>query len=152
MALITPTSTVYLMSLTANLPRGGYSEKVSTTMGLVGIILSFSSPSFTDVQNLTEPPPPETCKKIAVFHETATSPARISSSIRRWASLPFLGRLPESLKWQENISSPKRSPRQTNLPQNWPEHKNHPEILPENKTHPEISLENKNPSQIPSIQ
>ncbi|ERN08977.1 uncharacterized protein LOC18437108 [Amborella trichopoda] len=109
---------------------------------------AFSSPSFKDVQNLTEPPPPETCRKITVFHKTATSPARISTSIRRWASLPFLGLSPESLKWQENISSSKRSPRQKNPPQNWPEHKNHPEILPENNTHPEISSENKNPPQI----
>jgi len=31
-----PTATVYFMSLTANLPRGGYSEKTSTHIGLVG--------------------------------------------------------------------------------------------------------------------
>lgn len=34
--LITPTATVYFMSLTANLPNGGYSEKTSTHIGLVG--------------------------------------------------------------------------------------------------------------------
>jgi len=34
--LITPTATVYFISLTANLPNGGYSEKTSTHIGLVG--------------------------------------------------------------------------------------------------------------------
>merc|ERR1711942_634901 len=36
-ALITPTATVCLMSLTAKRPRGGYSEKASTHIGLLGI-------------------------------------------------------------------------------------------------------------------
>jgi len=36
--LITPTATVYFISLTANLPKGGYSVKTSQDMGLVGII------------------------------------------------------------------------------------------------------------------
>ncbi|CAI0542387.1 unnamed protein product, partial [Linum tenue] len=49
-ALMTPTATVCLMSLTANLPRGGYSEKVSTTMGLVGII--FTNPASPFFKNL----------------------------------------------------------------------------------------------------
>lgn len=31
--LIIPTATVYYKSLTANLPKGGYSEKASTTKG-----------------------------------------------------------------------------------------------------------------------
>jgi len=31
--LMTPTATVYFMSLTANLPKGGYSAKASTAMG-----------------------------------------------------------------------------------------------------------------------
>jgi len=35
--LITPTATVYFISLTANLPRGGYSVKTSQDMGLVGV-------------------------------------------------------------------------------------------------------------------
>jgi hypothetical protein len=34
--LITPTATVYFISLTANLPNGGYSEKISQHIGLVG--------------------------------------------------------------------------------------------------------------------
>ena len=43
--LITPTATVCFISLTANLPRGGYSTKVSTHIGLVGfIIMSAESP------------------------------------------------------------------------------------------------------------
>jgi hypothetical protein len=36
--LMTPTATVYFMSLTANLPNGEYSAKFSTHIGLVGII------------------------------------------------------------------------------------------------------------------
>ncbi|KAL8136456.1 hypothetical protein V2J09_002457 [Rumex salicifolius] len=48
--LMTPTATVCLMSLTAKRPRGGYSEKVSTTMGLVGIILTIpASPFFKNL-------------------------------------------------------------------------------------------------------
>jgi len=31
--LMTPTATVYFISLTANLPKGGYSEKTSTHIG-----------------------------------------------------------------------------------------------------------------------
>uniref|UniRef100_A0A6N2M073 Uncharacterized protein n=1 Tax=Salix viminalis TaxID=40686 RepID=A0A6N2M073_SALVM len=38
--LITPTATVWRMSLTAKRPSGGYSEKVSTTIGLeLGLLL-----------------------------------------------------------------------------------------------------------------
>lgn len=40
--LITPTATVYFISLTANLPSGGYSEKTSTAIGLVGINLTIA--------------------------------------------------------------------------------------------------------------
>jgi hypothetical protein len=48
--LITPTATVYFMSLTANLPSGGYSAKVSTHIGLVGInLIMAASP---DLMNL----------------------------------------------------------------------------------------------------
>lgn len=36
-SLITPTATVYFISLTANLPNGGYSAKVSTHIGFYGI-------------------------------------------------------------------------------------------------------------------
>jgi len=35
---MTPTATVCFMSLTANLPKGGYSEKVSTHISLVGFM------------------------------------------------------------------------------------------------------------------
>jgi len=35
-ALITPTATVYFISLTANLPNGEYSAKFSTHIALVG--------------------------------------------------------------------------------------------------------------------
>jgi hypothetical protein len=34
---MTPTATVYFISLTANLPKGGYSEKTSHDKALVGI-------------------------------------------------------------------------------------------------------------------
>jgi len=34
---MTPTATVCFISLTANLPSGGYSENTSTTIGLVGV-------------------------------------------------------------------------------------------------------------------
>uniref|UniRef100_A0A6N2M3B9 Uncharacterized protein n=1 Tax=Salix viminalis TaxID=40686 RepID=A0A6N2M3B9_SALVM len=48
--LITPTATVWRMSLTAKRPSGGYSEKVSTTMGLVGTILIIpESPFFKNL-------------------------------------------------------------------------------------------------------
>jgi len=33
---MTPTATVYFISLTANLPSGGYSENTSTHIGFVG--------------------------------------------------------------------------------------------------------------------
>jgi hypothetical protein len=47
-ALMTPTATVYFMSLTANLPRGGYSEKISTHIGFVGTNLTIAaSPDLT---------------------------------------------------------------------------------------------------------
>jgi len=36
-ALMTPTATVYFISLTANLPKGGYSVKTSHDIALVGI-------------------------------------------------------------------------------------------------------------------
>merc|ERR1719431_926379 len=49
-ALMTPTATVCLMSLTANLPRGGNSEKGSTHMGLEGI--SFTMAASPDLMNL----------------------------------------------------------------------------------------------------
>jgi hypothetical protein len=35
--LITPTATVYFISLTANLPKGGYSVNTSHDIALVGI-------------------------------------------------------------------------------------------------------------------
>ncbi|CAL9174059.1 unnamed protein product, partial [Musa hybrid cultivar] len=55
--LITPTATVCLMSLTAKRPGRGYSEKVSTTMGLEGIILTKpASPFFEELWFLTGPP------------------------------------------------------------------------------------------------
>jgi len=41
--LITPTATVYFMSLTANLPNGGYSLKTSQHIGLVGIKLTIDA-------------------------------------------------------------------------------------------------------------
>jgi len=45
--LITPTATVYFMSLTANLPNGGYSAKTSTHIGLDGInVIKAASPVF----------------------------------------------------------------------------------------------------------
>jgi hypothetical protein len=47
---MTPTATVYFISLTANLPRGGYSTKVSTHMGLVGTNLIIpASPVFKNL-------------------------------------------------------------------------------------------------------
>jgi len=51
-SLITPTATVYFMSLTANLPSGGYSEKTSTHIGLVGNILTMQAyPDLTNFGN-----------------------------------------------------------------------------------------------------
>ncbi|KAG8504148.1 hypothetical protein CXB51_002505 [Gossypium anomalum] len=48
--LMTPTATVWRMSRTAKRPSGGYSEKVSTTMGLVGIIFTIpASPFFKNL-------------------------------------------------------------------------------------------------------
>merc|ERR1712088_761112 len=49
-ALITPTATVCLMSLTANLPRGGNSAKGSTHMGLLGSSLTMAASP--DLMNL----------------------------------------------------------------------------------------------------
>ncbi|KAK6794425.1 hypothetical protein RDI58_007878 [Solanum bulbocastanum] len=47
--LTTTTATVQLMSLTAKRPNVGYSAKVSTTIGLVGIILTIpASPFFNN--------------------------------------------------------------------------------------------------------
>jgi hypothetical protein len=44
-ALMTPTATVCFISLTANLPSGGYSEKTSTHIGFVGVnVTSAASP------------------------------------------------------------------------------------------------------------
>jgi len=40
---MTPTATVYFMSLTANLPRGGYSEKTSHDIGLDGIKVTIAA-------------------------------------------------------------------------------------------------------------
>ena len=48
--LMTPTATVCLMSLTANLPRGGYSLKASTHMGLLGIRVTIAASP--DLMNL----------------------------------------------------------------------------------------------------
>jgi hypothetical protein len=46
---MTPTATVYFMSLTANLPRGGYSEKTSTHMGFWGTnLIMAASPDLTN--------------------------------------------------------------------------------------------------------
>ena len=47
---MTPTATVCLMSLTANRPRGGKSEKASTHIGLEGI--SSTIPASPDLMNL----------------------------------------------------------------------------------------------------
>jgi len=48
-SLITPTATVYFISLTANLPRGGYSEKTSQHIGLDGFKVTIAaSLVFTD--------------------------------------------------------------------------------------------------------
>lgn len=49
-ALITPTATVYFMSLTANLPRGGNSENTSQDIGLEGSIITI--PASPDLRNL----------------------------------------------------------------------------------------------------
>lgn len=48
-ALITPTATVYFISLTANLPKGGYSVKDSADIGLVGIMVMI--PASLDFKN-----------------------------------------------------------------------------------------------------
>jgi hypothetical protein len=49
---MTPTATVFFISLTANLPRGGYWEKTSTHMGLVGAILTMHDcPDLTNLGN-----------------------------------------------------------------------------------------------------
>merc|ERR1711907_839510 len=42
-SLMTPTATVCFISLTANLPSGGNSEKASTVIGLDGIILTMAA-------------------------------------------------------------------------------------------------------------
>ena len=49
-ALMTPTATVCLMSRTANLPRGGNSEKGSTHMGLLGVSMTIAASP--DLMNL----------------------------------------------------------------------------------------------------
>ena len=43
---MTPTATVCFISLTANLPRGGYSEKVSQHIGLVGFMITKAESPF----------------------------------------------------------------------------------------------------------
>ena len=49
---MTPTATVYFISLTANLPRGGYSLKISTHNGLVGVkVTKQASPVLTNFGN-----------------------------------------------------------------------------------------------------
>jgi hypothetical protein len=46
---MTPTATVCFISLTANRPSGGYSEKVSQHMGLLGfMMIKAESPFFID--------------------------------------------------------------------------------------------------------
>merc|ERR1719261_283740 len=51
-SLMTPTATVCFISLTANLPSGGNSEKASTVIGLDGIILTMAaSPDLMDFGN-----------------------------------------------------------------------------------------------------
>lgn len=45
-ALITPTATVCFMSLTANLPKGGYSEKLSQHMGFEGLKMMMAESPF----------------------------------------------------------------------------------------------------------
>jgi hypothetical protein len=40
---MTPTATVYFISLTANLPKGGYSEKDSTHIGFYGIKVTMAA-------------------------------------------------------------------------------------------------------------
>lgn len=48
--LMTPTATVCFISLTANLPRGGYSTKVSQQRGLVGLrTMRAESPFLTNL-------------------------------------------------------------------------------------------------------
>ncbi len=48
-ALTTPTETVRLRSLTANLPSDGYSAKLSTHIGFVGVIRTIAeSPALID--------------------------------------------------------------------------------------------------------
>jgi len=50
--LMTPTATVYFISLTANLPRGGYSANTSTHIALVGTILTMQAyPDLTNFGN-----------------------------------------------------------------------------------------------------
>jgi len=47
---MTPTATVYFISLTAYLPRGGYSEKTSQHKGLVGTrVIKAASPFLMDL-------------------------------------------------------------------------------------------------------
>merc|ERR1712054_300321 len=47
-----PTATVCFISLTANLPSGGNSEKASTTIGFDGVILTIAaSPDLIDLGN-----------------------------------------------------------------------------------------------------
>jgi hypothetical protein len=47
---MTPTATVYFISLTANLPRGGYSENTSTHIGFYGTnLIIAASPLLTNL-------------------------------------------------------------------------------------------------------
>jgi hypothetical protein len=55
---MTPTATVYFMSLTANLPRGGNSEKTSQLIGLVGSIVTIAaSPDLMNFGNSSSTTP-----------------------------------------------------------------------------------------------
>lgn len=47
---MTPTATVYFISLTANLPKGGYSVKISQHIALVGTKVMI--PASLDFKNL----------------------------------------------------------------------------------------------------
>ncbi|GLT89711.1 hypothetical protein SLE2022_076860 [Rubroshorea leprosula] len=81
---MTPTARGCRMSLTANLPRGGYSEKVSTTMGLVGIIFTIpASPFF---------------KNLGYF--SSSLPDRLSILLRSSANLTAMWEV-----WQSSIGA-----------------------------------------------
>ncbi|KAI4384023.1 hypothetical protein MLD38_009795 [Melastoma candidum] len=78
--LITPTATVCLMSLTANLPNGGYSERVSTTMGLVGIIFTIpASPFFENLGSFSSSFP----DRLSILVESS---ANLTAMCKVWQS------------------------------------------------------------------